>query len=43
MKRPTSKEMAMMKEELYLLLAQGDIGIREATRRIKGDVGSKVI
>ena len=35
MKRPTSKEMAMMKEELYLGLAQGDIGIREATRRMR--------
>ena len=39
MKRPTSKEMAMMKEELYLGLAQGDIGIREATRRMRKILG----
>ena len=35
MKRLTSKEMARMKEELYLGLAQGNIGIREATRRMR--------
>ena len=39
MKRPTSKEMAIMKEELYLGLAQGDIGIREATRRMRKILG----
>ena len=39
MKRPTSKEMAMMKEELYLGLALGDIGIREATRRMRKILG----
>lgn len=39
MKRPTSKEMAMMKEALYLGLAQGDIGIREATRRMRKILG----
>ena len=39
MKRPTFKEMAMMKEELYLGLAQGDIGIREATRRMRKILG----
>lgn len=39
MKRPTSKEMARMKEELYLGLAQGDIGIREATRRMRKILG----
>jgi transcriptional regulator with XRE-family HTH domain len=39
MKRPTSKEMAMMKEELYLGLAQGDIGIREATLRMRKILG----
>jgi transcriptional regulator with XRE-family HTH domain len=39
MKRPTYKEMAMMKEELYLGLAQGDIGIREATRRMRKIIG----
>ena len=39
MKRPTSKEMAVMKEELYLGLAQGDIGIREATRRMRKILG----
>jgi transcriptional regulator with XRE-family HTH domain len=35
MKRPTPKEMAEMKEALYLGLAQGDIGVREATRRMR--------
>jgi len=39
MKRPTSKEMARMKEELYLGLAQGDIDIREATRRMRKILG----
>ena len=39
MKRPTPKEMARMKEELYLDLAQGDIGIREATRRMRKILG----
>ena len=39
MKRPTSKEMARMKEELYLGLAQGNIGIREATRRMRKILG----
>ena len=39
MKRPTYKEMAMMKEELYIGLAQGDIGIREATRRMRKILG----
>ncbi len=39
MKRPTTKEMAQMKEELYLGLAQGDIGIREATRRMRKILG----
>jgi transcriptional regulator with XRE-family HTH domain len=39
MKRPTFKEMAMMKEELYLGLAQGDIGIREATRGMRKILG----
>jgi transcriptional regulator with XRE-family HTH domain len=39
MKRPTSKEMARMKEELYLGLARGDIGIREATRRMRKILG----
>jgi len=43
MKRPTSKEMAMMKEELYLGLAQGDIGIREATRRMRKILGMNQI
>ncbi len=31
--------MARMKEELYLGLAQGDIGIREATRRMRKILG----
>ncbi len=39
MRRPTSKEMARMKEELYLGLAQGDLGIREATRRMRKILG----
>jgi len=39
MKRPTSKEMARMKEALYLDLAHGDIGIREATRRMRKILG----
>ena len=39
MKPPTSKEMARMKEELYLGLAQGNIGIREATRRMRKILG----
>jgi transcriptional regulator with XRE-family HTH domain len=39
MKRPTPKEMARMKEELYRGLAQGDIGIREATRRMRKILG----
>ena len=39
MKRSTSKEMARMKEELYLGLAQGNIGIREATRRMRKILG----
>ncbi len=39
MKRHSSGEMARMKEELYLGLAQGDIGIREATRRMRKILG----
>ena len=39
MKRPPAKEMARMKEDLYLSLAQGDIGIREATRRMRKILG----
>ncbi len=39
MKRPTSNEMGRMKEELYLGLAQGDIGIRQATRRMRKILG----
>ncbi len=35
MKRPPAEEMARMKEELYRGLAQGDVGIREATRRMR--------
>ncbi len=31
--------MARMKEELYLGLAQGDIGIREASRRMRKILG----
>lgn len=39
MKRPTSQEMARMKEKLYIALAKGDIDIQEATwdmRKILG-------
>jgi transcriptional regulator with XRE-family HTH domain len=39
MKRPPTEEMARMKEELYRSLAQGDIGIREATRRMRKILG----
>jgi len=39
MKRPPAEEMARMKEELYRDLAQGDIGIREATRRMRKILG----
>jgi transcriptional regulator with XRE-family HTH domain len=39
MKRPPAEEMARMKEELYRGLAQGDIGIREATRRMRKILG----
>jgi transcriptional regulator with XRE-family HTH domain len=39
MKRPTPKEMALLKEELYLDLARGDIDIREATRRMRKILG----
>jgi transcriptional regulator with XRE-family HTH domain len=39
MKRHSSGEMARMKEELYLSLAQGHIGIRDATRRMRKILG----
>jgi len=39
MKRPPAEEMARMKEELYRGLAQGDISIREATRRMRKILG----
>ena len=39
MKRPDFKEMAGMKEELYLGLAKGDIDIREATRQMRKILG----
>ena len=39
MKRPPAEEMARMKEELYRDLAQGEIGIREATRRMRKILG----
>jgi len=39
MKRHSSEEMARMKEELYLSLAQGHIGIRDATRRLRKILG----
>ncbi len=35
MKRPSAKEMTRLKEELYRDLAQGNIGIRHATRRMR--------
>ena len=39
MKRHPAEEMARMKEELYRGLAQGDIGIREATRQMRKILG----
>jgi len=39
MKRPPAEEMARMKEELYRDLAQGDIGIRQASRRMRKILG----
>ncbi len=39
MKRPSPKEMAQMKEELYLGLAKGEIDIRETTRRMPKILG----
>ena len=39
MKRHPAEEMARMKEELYRGLALGEIGIREATRRMRKILG----
>jgi len=39
MKRPPAEEMARMKEALYRDLARGEIGIREATRRMRKILG----
>ena len=39
MNRPSAEEMARMKEELYRDLARGDIGIREASRRMRKILG----
>jgi len=39
MKRPPAEEMTRMKEELYRDLAQGDIGIRQAARRMRKILG----
>jgi transcriptional regulator with XRE-family HTH domain len=39
MKRPSKKEMADMKEALYLGLATGEIDIREATRQMRKILG----
>ncbi len=39
MKRFTPAEMARMKETLYVDLAQGDINVREATRRMRKILG----
>ncbi len=39
MKRPNNKEMSEMKEALYLGLATGEIGIREATRQMRKILG----
>jgi len=39
MKRPPAEEMARMKEALYRDLARGDVGIREATRRMRKILG----
>jgi len=39
MRRPNSKEMAKMKEELYVSLSSGSLGIREATRKMRKILG----
>ena len=39
MKRPSTQEMARMKEDLYLGLADGKIDIRAATRRMRKILG----
>ena len=39
MKRPSPQEMAKMKEELYLDLNKGNLGIREATRKMRKILG----
>ena len=39
MKKPSSEEMARMKGELYISLAKGQIGIRDATRRMRKILG----
>ena len=39
MKRPPAEGMARMKEALYRDLARGDVGIREATRRMRKILG----
>ena len=39
MKRPNKKETTQMKEALYMGLAGGEIGIREATRQMRKILG----
>ncbi|MEN8245589.1 MAG: helix-turn-helix transcriptional regulator [Thermodesulfobacteriota bacterium] len=39
MKRPPEKEMTRMKEKLYRDLAQGTVGIRHASRRMRKILG----
>lgn len=39
MKRPSNQEMIGMKEALYLGLANGEIGIRDATRQMRKILG----
>ena len=39
MKKHTPHEMALLKDDLYAALAQGDLGIREATRRMRKILG----
>ena len=39
MKKYTPHEMALLKEDLYTALARGDLGIREATRKMRKILG----
>ncbi|PLY01102.1 MAG: XRE family transcriptional regulator [Desulfuromonas sp.] len=39
MKRPSAQEMTLMKEDLYLGLAKGELSIREATLKMRKILG----